>query len=47
YTYRIAFGAGGGDYGLGAVVAMITFLMVAVISVFAFRWIRPLEEVHR
>ena len=47
YTYRIAFGAGGGDYGLGAVVAMITFLMVAVISVIAFKYIRPLEEVHR
>lgn len=47
YTYRVAFGFGGGDYGLGAVIAMITFLMVAIISVFAFRYIRPLEEIHK
>jgi arabinogalactan oligomer / maltooligosaccharide transport system permease protein len=48
YTYRIAFESGGGqDYGLGSVVAILTFLMVALISVLAFRYIRPLEDVHR
>ncbi len=48
YTYRIAFETGGGqDYGLGAVVAIVTFLMVAIISAITFRYIRPLEEVHR
>ncbi len=47
YTYRIAFGAGGGDYGLASVVALVTFAMVAIISVFAFRYIRPLEEVYQ
>ena len=47
YTYRIAFESGGGqDYGLGATVAIITFLLVAVIAVASFKWMRPLEEVH-
>jgi arabinogalactan oligomer / maltooligosaccharide transport system permease protein len=47
YTYRIAFESGGGqDYGLGATVAIVTFLLVAVIAVASFKWMRPLEEVN-
>jgi arabinogalactan oligomer / maltooligosaccharide transport system permease protein len=47
FTYRIAFESGGGqDYGLGATVAIITFLLVAVIAVASFRWMRPFEEIH-
>ena len=47
YTYRIAFESGGGqDFGLGATIAILTFLLVAVMGAISFRWIRPLEEVH-
>jgi arabinogalactan oligomer / maltooligosaccharide transport system permease protein len=47
YTYRIAFEAGGGqDYGLGATVAMLTFVLVAIMAVLSFRFIRPLEEIN-
>jgi arabinogalactan oligomer / maltooligosaccharide transport system permease protein len=47
YTYRIAFESGGGqDYGLGATVAILTFILVAIIAVASFKWMRPLEEVH-
>jgi arabinogalactan oligomer / maltooligosaccharide transport system permease protein len=47
YTYRLAFEAGGGqDYGLGAAVAMLTFVLVAAMAVLSFRFIRPLEEIN-
>ncbi len=48
YTFRIAFETGAGqDFGLGATVAIMTFLMVAVIAAVSFRWVAPLEEVNR
>ncbi len=47
YTYRIAFESGGGqNFGLGATVAILTFVLVAVMAVLSFRWIRPLEEIN-
>jgi arabinogalactan oligomer / maltooligosaccharide transport system permease protein len=47
YTYRLAFESGGGqDYGLAATIAVLTFVLVAVMAVISFRWIRPLEEIN-
>ncbi len=47
YTYRIAFESGGGqDFGLGATIAILTFVLVAVMSAISFRFIRPLEEIN-
>jgi arabinogalactan oligomer / maltooligosaccharide transport system permease protein len=47
YTYRIAFESGGGqDFGLGATVAILTFILVAAMAVYSFRWVRPLEEIN-
>ncbi len=46
YTYRIAFGgARGNDYGLAAAISIIIFLIVAVITIFNFRYTGQLEEV--
>ena len=47
YTYRIAFESGGGqDYGMGATIAVLTFVLVAAMAALSFRWIRPLEEIN-
>ncbi len=46
YTYRIAFGgARGNDYGLAAAISIIIFIIVAVITIFNFRFTGQLEEV--
>lgn len=46
YTYRLAFGSGrGADYGYAAAITIIIFAMVALITVFQFRFTRQLEEV--
>ena len=46
YTYRLAFGGGrGADYGLAAAIAIVIFLVVAVITLFNFRYTGMLEEV--
>ena len=47
YTYRIAFESGGGqDFGLGATIAILTFVLVAAMALISFKWVRPLEEVN-
>jgi arabinogalactan oligomer / maltooligosaccharide transport system permease protein len=47
YTYKIAFGSGRGlDYGYAAALSMIIFVMVAVISTFAFRSTKQFEELR-
>ncbi|RBY83642.1 sugar transporter permease [Geodermatophilus sp. TF02-6] len=46
YTYRLAFGGAGADYGFAAAISVVIFLIVGVISVLAFRRTRALEEVN-
>jgi arabinogalactan oligomer / maltooligosaccharide transport system permease protein len=46
YTYRLAFGAQGAQYGFAAAVSIFIFLIVAVISIIGFRRSRALEEVN-
>ena len=47
YTYRLAFGGSGAQYGYAAAVSVYSFLIVAVISMVAFRRTRQHEEVFR
>jgi arabinogalactan oligomer / maltooligosaccharide transport system permease protein len=46
YTYRLAFGGQGAQYGFAAAVSVFIFLIVAVISIVGFRRTRALEEVN-
>ena len=46
YTYRIAFGAAGAQYGLAASISIFIFIIVATISAVSFRRTRALEEVY-
>ena len=46
YTYRLAFGAQGAQYGFAAAVSIFIFLIVAVVSIIGFRRSRALEEVN-
>jgi arabinogalactan oligomer/maltooligosaccharide transport system permease protein len=46
YTYRIAFGAQGAQYGLAAAISVFIFLIVAVISIVSFRRTHVLEEIN-
>ncbi len=46
YTYRLAFGAQGAQYGFAAAVSIYVFAIVAVISAISFRRSRRLEEVY-
>ena len=46
YTYRMAFGgARGNDYGLASAVSIIIFAIVALVTIFNFRYTGQLEEV--
>jgi arabinogalactan oligomer / maltooligosaccharide transport system permease protein len=46
YTYRLAFGSGrGADYGYASAITIIIFLMVAMFTIFQFRFTRQLEEI--
>ncbi|WNV74553.1 ABC transporter permease subunit [Geodermatophilus sp. DSM 44513] len=47
YTYRLAFGVGGAQYGFAAAISVLIFLIVAVMSILMFRRTRALEEVNR
>jgi arabinogalactan oligomer/maltooligosaccharide transport system permease protein len=47
YTYRIAFGGQGAQYGFAAAVSTYVFLIVAVISAVSFRRTRRQEEVYQ
>ncbi|WP_229072381.1 ABC transporter permease subunit [Actinoplanes sp. DH11] len=46
YTYRLAFGASGAEYGFAAAISIFIFLIVALISTVSFRRTRQLEEVY-
>ncbi|MEV1290441.1 ABC transporter permease subunit [Micromonospora sp. NPDC049679] len=46
YTYRLAFGGQGGQYGFAAAVSVFIFALVAVISAVSFRRTRKQEEVY-
>jgi arabinogalactan oligomer/maltooligosaccharide transport system permease protein len=46
YTYRLAFGGSGAQYGFAAAVSIFIFLIVALISGASFRQTRRQEEVY-
>ncbi|WIM94632.1 ABC transporter permease subunit [Actinoplanes oblitus] len=46
YTYRLAFGASGAQYGFAAAISIFIFLIVAVVSTISFRRTRQQEEVY-
>jgi arabinogalactan oligomer/maltooligosaccharide transport system permease protein len=46
YTYRLAFGGQGAQFGFAAAVSVYIFAIVAIISVISFRRSRRLEEVY-
>ncbi|MFG1776268.1 ABC transporter permease subunit [Micromonospora sp. NPDC049048] len=46
YTYRLAFGAQGAQFGLAAAVSIFIFTVVAVVSAVSFRRTRKQEEVY-
>jgi arabinogalactan oligomer/maltooligosaccharide transport system permease protein len=46
YTYRLAFGGAGAQYGFAAAVSIFIFVIVAVISTVSFRRTRRQEEVY-
>ncbi|MFS8479513.1 MAG: ABC transporter permease subunit [Micromonosporaceae bacterium] len=46
YTYRLAFGGAGAQFGYAAAVSVYIFLIVAVVSAISFRRTRKLEEVY-
>jgi len=46
YTYRLAFGGSGAEFGFAAAVSVYIFLIVAVVSAISFRRTRAFEEVY-
>jgi arabinogalactan oligomer/maltooligosaccharide transport system permease protein len=46
YTYRLAFGGGGAQYGFAAAISIFIFLIVAIVSAVSFRRTRRQEEVY-
>lgn len=46
YTYRLAFGQSGADYGFAAAISVFIFLIVATVSIVAFRRTQALEEIN-
>ncbi|QFY08658.1 ABC transporter permease subunit [Nonomuraea phyllanthi] len=46
YTFRLAFGAGGAQFGFAAAISVFIFTIVAVISAVAFRRTRRQEEIY-
>ena len=46
YTFRIAFGGQGAQYGLASTISIFIFLIVALVSLVGFRRARVLEEIH-
>ena len=46
YTYRLAFGGGGAQYGFAAAISVFIFLIVATFSIVSFRRTRALEEIN-
>jgi arabinogalactan oligomer/maltooligosaccharide transport system permease protein len=46
YTYRLAFGGSGAQFGFAAAISIYIFAIVALISTISFRRTRRLEEVY-
>ncbi len=46
YTYRLAFGGSGADYGFAAAISVFIFLIVATVSIISFRRTQALEEIN-
>ncbi|MEU4478500.1 ABC transporter permease subunit [Micromonospora sp. NPDC023966] len=46
YTYRLAFGAQGAEFGMAAAVSLFIFAIVATVSAISFRRTRKQEEVY-
>jgi arabinogalactan oligomer/maltooligosaccharide transport system permease protein len=46
YTYRLAFGGAGADYGFAAAISVFIFLIVATLSIVGFRRTQALEEIN-
>ncbi|MEU8259047.1 ABC transporter permease subunit [Micromonospora sp. NPDC048999] len=46
YTYRLAFGAQGAEFGMAAAVSIFIFAIVATVSAISFRRTRKQEEVY-
>jgi arabinogalactan oligomer/maltooligosaccharide transport system permease protein len=46
YTYRLAFGAQGAQYGFAAAISLFIFAIVATVSAISFRRTRKQEEVY-
>lgn len=46
YTYRIAFGGAGAQYGFAAAISVFIFLIVAVISAISFKRTQVLEDIN-
>lgn len=46
YTYRLAFGGSGAQYGYAAAISIFIFLIVGTVSAIAFRKTRAQEEVY-
>lgn len=46
YTYRLAFGGSGGQFGFAAAISTLIFAIVATMSIIVFRRTRALEEVY-
>lgn len=46
YTYRLAFGGSGAQYGFAAAISVFIFLIVATFSIVSFRRTRALEEIN-
>lgn len=45
YTYRLAFGGRGAEYGFAAAICIFIFLIVAILTIINFRFTRALEEI--
>jgi len=46
YTYRLAFGGAGAQYGFAAAISIFIFLIVAAVSIVGFRRTHALEEIN-
>ncbi|GIE92563.1 ABC transporter permease subunit [Paractinoplanes rishiriensis] len=46
YTYRLAFGGSGAQYGYAAAISIFIFLIVGIVSAISFRRTRKQEEVY-
>ena len=46
YTYRLAFGGSGADYGFAAAISVLIFLIVGTVSIASFRRTQALEEIN-